>query len=176
VGGCLKEQDLIELLLNEASAPVQNHVKACLPCSRRYRKLAEDMKVISAVLRGRPPKAAERSRSWSRLAVVAPVCASALFLFMAGMWIGESLQMRGGEKLARHLPQATAQPVARVMPGETMLASSSESLSASDPITPVALSYVNFLEDTFSQDDSCASRDNSFDPACSSSWFSGETP
>jgi hypothetical protein len=74
---CLREKELVWLHEGEGTPAARDHLGTCLRCAARYRGLADDLRVIGAVLESDPAPAAAPHRAVRLrvLAAAAAVCA-----------------------------------------------------------------------------------------------------
>jgi hypothetical protein len=163
---CLNEEALIELLLGEGSPQAQLHVRSCAGCTRSFKNLAQNMKLIEAALSAPPPPLPVSLRLLPWMRAVAPALAAAAALFIAGFWLGQRFLPHGSE-----IVSASAVGSAPQEASPLALAARNQAGLASEP---ASASYVTFLRDNFEQDDTCLGQDRQFNPACSRSW-TGET-
>jgi hypothetical protein len=164
---CLTEDALIELLLDEGSADTQVHVRSCAVCTRNYRNLAQQMKLIETALSGLPPQPSIGLRLLPWIRAMTPAMAAAVAIFIAGFWLGQRFLPSHAQpapvSIAESLPPVNG-PLALADQDKVQLWNDAGSTTAS---------YVTFLQDNFEQDDACLSQDHAFNLACSRSWLAG---
>jgi hypothetical protein len=86
---CLDDRGLVLAAIGEVSAEERAHLGSCRSCSSRYTRLAGDLDVIGAVLRGAPPRHSPAPSSYqsNRVWVAALAMAAAVTLIVALQWL-----------------------------------------------------------------------------------------
>jgi hypothetical protein len=85
---CLGEKAFLMLSAGDGSSEQRLHLETCALCSERYERVAQELELITSMLRQDPPAGAQISRPIPVLYRAAPVIAAALFA-VALIW-GES--------------------------------------------------------------------------------------
>jgi len=131
--GCLPDRILWALSEGDGTREDREHLGSCGLCQWRARRLAHDLKVLEAVLRGLPPAAEALARGSAGLR-----WAAAAALVMAGLGLA---WVRGGPAEDRSLPaRAADMPVLRAL--SSALFADSVVESALVPMPPAELDVM----------------------------------
>lgn len=87
---CLRDQTLLLLYEGEGTDLQRAHLKACLACARRYRRLVHELEVIGRVLQEEPPLRSFAYRaqpSYVRWVPLATALGVVLAILWGGMWV-----------------------------------------------------------------------------------------
>ena len=98
---CLREKTLLLLSAGGGDSAQRLHLKTCELCAERYRRMAQELELITSTLRQDPPVGAQIGRPIPVLYRAAPVIAAVLFA-VALIW-GED------RFLHSNLPESSAQ-------------------------------------------------------------------
>lgn len=159
MGDCLSEEALLALYFGEGSESAGAHLKSCAVCVRGYRRLRQEMEVITTTLRTTPPRhRVHRPRPGSRLIAVG--MAAAVAVFAAG-WLTRSRMLM---PLSR--TSAVIRSTAAVAEGQLAAGGDREV----ERNAPVPVSYFVYLQEAFADEDGCGQGDSAFNLSCSQNW------
>ena len=131
-------------------------------CARRYRDLRRDMELISGALRAIPPDlVGNRWRIGSR--VVAGGLAAAVAIFAAGWFTRSQMPVRVAQTSVAIHPIA-ARSESQVLASRHVRNAANQDFEHG---APIPVSYLTYLRDAFTDEDSCAQDDAVFNPSCS---------
>ncbi len=135
---CLREKTLLLLSAGGGDSAQRLHLRTCEFCGERYRRMAQELELITSTLRQNPPAGAQIGRPIPVLYRAAPIIAAVLFA-VALIW-GES------RFLHSNLPQSSEQLASSDL--SQFLEQVSEALfpveaSSQTEVTPAASDWVS---------------------------------
>lgn len=87
MNGCLSDKLLVRCYFDDCADDERTHLQSCLPCRRRYQRLAAEMDLIGKALREswpiRPSDGAWRLLPWGMTAMALGFAAALLYLLSA---------------------------------------------------------------------------------------------
>ena len=155
---CFSDEALTARYFGDASEEVAPHLKTCAMCARRYRDLRKDMELITGALRAIPPDSViHRRRFGSR--IIAGGVAAAIVIFAAGWFTRGQIPIPKAQT-----PTATQAFADASQPPRRHVHNPRN--PEFEHGAPVPVSYLSYLRDAFTDDDSCGQEDAAFNPSC----------